>query len=99
MRTVRIRVMDEYQMELLSLNKFINPEGKIEPRGIITFLAEGKHGQFNFNPHKSTLGTDIATLNLKPGMDRFLAVKPDGYIGYSQFNELKFASPPENLGK
>jgi hypothetical protein len=44
-RVERIKVMQEFQMELLILDKFI-VDGRMCDRGIIRFLANGKHGEF-----------------------------------------------------
>ena len=47
-KIVRIRMMEEYQMELLTLNKFII-NGQVCERGIIQFLANGQLGDFDIN--------------------------------------------------
>ena len=60
-RVVRIRIMEEYQMELLILNKFIM-DGKICDRGIFQFLANGKLGKFeagNFEMKRSNIVIDV----------------------------------------
>ena len=44
--------MEEYQMELLTLNKFII-NGQLCERGIIQFLANGQLGDFDINVKKT----------------------------------------------
>ncbi len=57
-KIVRIRMMDEYQMELLTLNKFII-NGELCERGIIQFLANGQLGDFDINVKKTNILIDV----------------------------------------
>ena len=51
--TVRKRIMKEYIMELMTLNKFIE-NGEICEIGIIKFLACGEEGEFELNIKKKS---------------------------------------------
>jgi len=57
-KIVRIRMMEEYQMELLTLNKFII-NGELCERGIIQFLANGQLGDFDINVKKTNILIDV----------------------------------------
>lgn len=59
-KIVRIRMMEEYQMELLTLNKFII-NGQLCERGIIQFLANGQLGDFDINVKKTNILIDVPT--------------------------------------
>ena len=50
--------MEEYQMELLTLNKFII-NGQLCERGIIQFLANGQLGDFDINVKKTNILIDV----------------------------------------
>ena len=58
----RIRVMQEFQMELLILNKYM-VGGKICERGIIQFLANGKLGHFEIEIQQSDIVLDVPSEN------------------------------------
>jgi hypothetical protein len=54
----RTRVMQEFQMELLILDKFI-VNGRICERGIMQFLADGKLGHFDIDIRQSNIVVDV----------------------------------------
>ena len=88
--------MDEYQMELLTLNKFITNESIYE-KGIVQFLASGHYSSFEFAARNVPI--QMGTVRQDLGVDRFLSKTPQRLIGDSQFNKLTFAPPPENMAQ
>ena len=58
----RIRIMQEFQMELLILNKYMI-NGRICERGIIQFLANGKLGDFQIEIQKNEIVVDVPSEN------------------------------------
>jgi hypothetical protein len=54
----RTRVMQEFQMELLILDKFI-VNGRIGESGIMQYLANGKLGHFNIDIRQSNIVLDV----------------------------------------
>lgn len=58
----RIRIMQEFQMELLILNKYM-VNGRICERGIIQFLANGKLGHFQIEIQQNEIVVDVPSEN------------------------------------
>ena len=99
-KCVRVRVMEEYQMELVTLDKFVI-NGQITERGLFQFLANGKHGEFAVKLMQADVHREISQLNLNLGLERFHTTIRDSYAPFkvadSQFNKLTFSQPPERL--
>ena len=82
-KIVRIRMMEEYQMELLTLNKFII-NGQVCERGIIQFLANGQLGDFDINVKKTNILIDIPVDKLDS-----INEEEDQLFAEELFDELK----------
>ena len=90
---VRIRVMEEFQMELLSLDKFIVND-RIEDRGIVNFLANGELKKYDFNFGKIHFQQEISELKFDPSSGH--NYEPYNVVN-SKFNKLKFSPLPERF--
>jgi hypothetical protein len=47
-KIIRRKILEEYKLELIILDNFIE-EGRIKPRGLVHFLASGKHREFKID--------------------------------------------------
>ena len=92
-KVVRVRIMEEFQMELLSLDKF-KENGRIVERGLFNFLANGELKQFPFNFSDIKSQNEISKLNGDSSSSH--KYKPYDLAG-SVFNNLTFSPPSERL--